>query len=265
MMLVATLNNMAFTVPKTLTLALGSSDASLDSPPLGEFVLGEEDFTVRAFPPPGSAVFLSAPVEVPIPAGQNTVTVEIEIEGADDRVFEETETFTITASVAGVAMSGAVTFAIGDDDERGVTVTPVSSSSVEEENGFFTYRFAVQLNTQPTGNVIINLRESADLSLPPGFTLNAGADGEFTPGDWNVPQTLTLNFVDDPVASPDSRWEIIPSAMGADYTDVDIPPISGVFIDSDERGIRTRLVSSVTTQASVEKTCKTRPTRTMVS
>ena len=233
MTLVATLNNAAFTVPKTLVLALGGGDATPDSAPLGEFdfVLGAEDFSVRVSPLANPAVFLSAPVEVTIPADQSTVRVDIEIVGADDRIDEETEVFMITGSVAGVAMPGTVTFAIGDNDERGVTVIQLGSSNIVETNEIFYYRFTMQLRTQPTGTVIIDLTDN--LVLPPGFTLDAGPsevrfgvamldlddeDFEKLGGHWNVPQTLSFNFVDDEVDSPDdSPWTFSPRAFGADY------------------------------------------------
>ena len=238
MTLVATLNNAAFPMPMTLVLALGGGDASPDSAPLGtlDLDLGAEDFSVRVSPLANPAVFLSDPVEVTIPGGQSTVRVDIEIVGADDLVDEGAETFMIGGSVAGVAMPGTVTFAIGDNDERGVTVTPVGSSDIVEQDTNYVYRFTVRLRTQPTGDVTIDI-DGVDISVPPGFVIDSNDSARFTPANWSMPQTVSVTFLPDDVDSADGPWTITPNATGADYAGIRIASLSGMLFDNDERGV----------------------------
>ena len=166
-------------------------------------------------------------------ADQNTVRVDIEVEIADDRVDEEDETFMITGSVGGVATPGTVTFAIGDDDERGVTVTPLGSSDIVEQDTNYAYRFTVQLRTQPTGDVTIEITD-ANFARPPGFLFDSYSPPKFTPANWNMPQTVVVTFFPDDVDSPDGPWTITPTATGADYTGVPIASLSGMLIDNDD-------------------------------
>src|SRR5690606_13569384 len=79
--------------------------------------------------------------------------------------------------------------AVADD---AVLLSPASLTLIEGASG----SFGVALSTAPTGTVLIDLAAGdASLATP------SPAQLAFTPGDWSVPQAVSVATTDDSVAS----------------------------------------------------------------
>ena len=112
-----------------------------------------------------------------------------------------------TATIAGVTVSvtdddtAGVTVTVTDDDTAGVTVSVTTLTLDEGASATYT----VALNAQPAADVLIRI----DLNnLDVGVDANAGRAGLqafmlFTPGNWNMPQTVKVSAAQDADAADD--------------------------------------------------------------
>ena len=80
---------------------------------------------------------------------------------------------------------------VTDNDTPGVTVTPLSLTIDEG------HTYAVVLNTQPSGNVMVAIRSNNTDVTVPSSTLT------FTMTDWNTEQTVTVTAGQDADAAND--------------------------------------------------------------
>ena len=104
-----------------------------------------------------------------------------------------------------------------DNDMAGITVTPTSGLTTTEAGG--TASFTVVLTSQPSANVTIGLHSS---NLTEGTISTASLT--FTSANWNVPQTVTVTGVNDPVDDGDIAYTIVTApavSSDPDYTDRD--------------------------------------------
>ncbi len=155
---------------------------------------------------------------------QNTQTVRVD--GVDDSIVDGDQAYSIVTSntistdpiymglvVADVAMVNA-------DNDVVATIGPVSGDT--SESGA-SVQFSIVLTAQPSSEVTIPL-SSSDAS-----------EGEVSPSlvvfdtfNWNIPQTITINGIDDGIADGDQPYYIIiepmissdPIFSGADPEDV---------------------------------------------
>ncbi len=140
-----------------------------------------------------------APGSVTFTPGNWNVAQTVTVTGVDDAVVDGNIAYTIVTAAAASTdptYSGFdpsdVSVTNTDDDVAGVTVNPTSGLTTTEAGG--TATFTVVLNSQPTANVTIGLSSS---DLTEGTVAPAGVT--FTPGNWNVAQTVTVTGVDDAV------------------------------------------------------------------
>ena len=134
-----------------------------------------------------------------------------------------------------------------DDDQEGITVYPTSGLMTSEAGGEDT--FQVVLNSQPAAEVTISL-SSSDTSE--GLLVNSN-NLVFTPDNWNISQTVTVEGVDDGGFDGDVVYTIVvdavssdPSYQGIDPDDVEVtniddesdPALAGVTVDPTS-GLRT--------------------------
>ncbi|GMT41654.1 MAG: hypothetical protein IEMM0002_0065 [bacterium] len=140
----------------------------------------------------------------------------------------------------GTAVVNGTIYAAGSDYSSGdvasveawsppyVTAGPISGDTTE---GGGTATFTVQLNGAPSADVSIGVSSSNPLEGTPDiFTLL------FTPGDWNIPQTVTVTGVDDAVVDGDQPYTIILSpAVSTDpgYDGFDPADVSVLNLDDD--------------------------------
>ena len=149
----------------------------------------------------------------------------------DDDAADESVVLTFSINIAKsedkgyTAPSVTLTVEVDDDDTRGVTVdtdplTDGAQSTIEvaedEDDDGNTAEYTLVLHTQPTGNVkitpFIPLEEAHDAARVSGPLT-------FTPGNWNTPQKVTVNGVNDDIDNVfDWRTLFIDHRVeGADY------------------------------------------------
>jgi hypothetical protein len=167
---------------------------------------------------------------------QQTITVT----GVDDAVADGATTYHI---LLGAAASGDPEYAgidpvdvdvtNADNDGPGITVTPVAGLATTEAGG--SASFTVMLDSQPAAPVAIPVASS-----DAGEGVASVASLVFTATDWNVPQTVTVTGVDDPVADGPVAYNVIlDAATSADpnYNDMDAADVAVVNADDDAAGI----------------------------
>jgi len=137
----------------------------------------------------------------------------------------------------GERLSGPATVSITVNDVvdgAGVTITPTSGSTQVSEPGYLegeeaqSDTYTVVLNTAPSANVIITVQPDSQLQVTPSSLT-------FTPGDWSVAQTVTLDAVADQVAEGDHTGTITHSAASADpvYDGIAIAGVTASVSDPD--------------------------------
>ena len=120
-----------------------------------------------------------------------------------------------------------------DNDTAGLTIQPSSGLITTEAGG--TAQYSVQLNTQPLqGNSVSITMQSSDLTE--GVIINPSRRVlTFNPGNWNIPQMVTVQGVDDILADGDQPWEIrfITSSTQPAYHNLTVPALQVTNIDND--------------------------------
>ena len=138
-------------------------------------------------------------------------------DGAIDLDFTSVANKATIAGIEIVPIEGAQVFIIESED----------STLVTEGGNSDTYQ--VLLNSQPTANVTINLQPDGQSSVNQNTLV-------FTPQNWSVPQTVTVNAVDDSNAESFSHPSAIAhtiSTTDAAYSNIDIPNVNLQVIDND--------------------------------
>jgi CSLREA domain-containing protein len=138
----------------------------------------------------GGADYTTSGSVINIPAG--SLTGSLTLTGVDDTLAEGTETIRVEITgVTGGLENGQqqVTATITDDDTAGFNVSAISRDT-SEDGGQAT--FTIRLNSEPTGNVVIDVASS---NIGEG-TVDM-SQLTFTPLDWSKVQTVTVTGVDD--------------------------------------------------------------------
>ena len=157
-----------------------------------------------------------------------TVTVTaLEDEDAGDD--EATVTHSANGGAYGEYVNVAdVPVSVTDNDTRGVTLS--ESNVTVYEGGTGTY--AVQLDTEPTGNVTVTIHDPTD-------NTDVRTDPEtltFGPEDWDEPQTVTVTVQEDDGTGDDGAT-VTHSISGADYAGVSTPDVTINVTDNDNAGV----------------------------
>jgi glucose/arabinose dehydrogenase len=102
------------------------------------------------------------------------------------------------------------------DGELGLVVSPTTLNLVEGGSG----TFAIQLGSEPSGNVTVQIHKTGD--IPPGthnIDISGPAEVTFTPENWDIPQTVTLTATEDEDSEDDTAtFEV--TAPGFDPVEV---------------------------------------------
>ena len=114
---------------------------------------------------------------------------------------------------------------------RGVTVNP-TDLTVAEDGGAATY--TVVLNAQPPAPVTIT-PTTDDPKVATVATAHPNDVLLFGPGDWSIPQTVTVTGVNDAIDNPQNRrgTTIRHRAAGGGYGSVRVAPVSVTVTDDD--------------------------------
>ena len=131
-------------------------------------------------------------LDLTIAAGAMSQSYDFNLVPDDDDVDEDSETISVTGSTTSVTVTGT-TITLTDDDTRGVSVSPVTLTLDEADDGATPAeehkgRYRVELKSEPIDEVSVNI------SVPAGapFTLNA-TQLDFTPSNWSSAQTVTAS------------------------------------------------------------------------
>lgn len=148
------------------------------------------------------------------------------VTGQNDSVADGDQTFLIVTAAASSADGNYNGMAVDDvsvtcvDDETpGVTLGGMFPLQTSESGS--TAFFTIVLDSQPTANVTIGLSSS-----DPGEGVPSVGSVTFMPGNWNFPQSVTVNGVDDFVADGAQNYIIVT----ADATSAD-PNYNGFVVD----------------------------------
>ena len=178
-----------------------------------------------------------------------TVTVT----GVDDSVDDGDVAYALTLAVATTtdakyAALPAQTLPVTnvDDDTVGYLVSP-TSGLVTKEAGGPAVEVVLQLQSEPTGNVVLALASSH----PAEGALAAGQETlTFTPAAWSTPQTLRISGVDDFVADGDVAYTVsIDASRSLDlaYAKLAPPQLSCTNVDNDVKQIVVNHAPNLTT------------------
>ncbi|MDD9856651.1 MAG: hypothetical protein OXU96_01165 [Gammaproteobacteria bacterium] len=108
--------------------------------------------------------------------------------------------------------AGRVAVTVTDDDRGNITITFSESSLTVTEGSNDTY--TAVLDVPPTGNVTVApSAANADLTISPALLT-------FTSGNWNAPQTLTLEVAQDDDGVDEEGNIVVHTASGAEYEGV---------------------------------------------
>ncbi len=176
----------------------------------------------------------------------------VTVSGVDDGSTDGDRTYYIrTQSTSADAeynnLSGGQATIINIDDETpaGVTVSPSSGLTTTEQGGEST--FTVRLNSTPMSDVTLNLT-----SNDPGEGTVSPASLQFDFTNWNAPQSVTLQGVDDNIDDGNIVYTISISAVSGDarYNGLAISDVSATNTDDDTAGISISPTSGLVTTES---------------
>ncbi|MDH5560220.1 MAG: hypothetical protein OEY59_05135 [Deltaproteobacteria bacterium] len=175
----------------------------------------------------------------------------VRITGVDDAVADGNQNFFVNFSAAQSTDSGYsgikpadLTLQNIDNDSAGVMVGTVSGNTTET-GGQAT--LTVSLASQPLGEVKLGVSSS-----DPTEGLVSPSNLNFTPTNWNAPQTLIVSGVDDDLADGNQSYSIVfDNSVSTDMSYQGIKPQAAVLqnIDNDSAGINVSEISGNTTEA----------------
>ncbi|MEG4054705.1 MULTISPECIES: choice-of-anchor L domain-containing protein, partial [unclassified Microcoleus] len=158
-------------------------------------------------------------------ADQTTATISVPIN--NDSLVEPTENLTLTLAnpqngIIGITQNTANLDILTDNDTAGIIITSTGGADVAEGGTSDTY--TVVLQSQPSDLVIVTVDPDNQTNLGAGtgvpLTLN------FTPNNWNVPQTVTIEAVDAQIAEASPHTSAIAhtaSSVDPNYDGAAVP------------------------------------------
>jgi hypothetical protein len=185
-------------------------------------------------PTAGVTITLSPDAQVSTPASVSFTALDwnvpknVTVTAVNDAVAEGAHTGTITHAAAGGGYTGVavanVVASISDNDTAGVTIVQSGGSTSVAEGGA-TDSYSLVLTSQPGANVTIGITPDAQLATV--------ASVVFTPGNWNVPQDVTVTAVDDALAEGMHSGTITHPASGGGYTGVAVGNVVASIADNE--------------------------------
>ena len=181
-----------------------------------------------------------SPVQVIFSSANWNTPQTVTITGVNDDIDDDDQSYTIINSntnssdthfdninVTDVSVTNI------DNDDAGITVSPVSGLTTTEAGG--TGIFTIVLNTEPAANVTIALSSSdtTEGSVSPSSIT-------FTPENWDIPQTTTVTGVNDDIDDDDRPYTIFTAPATSDdlkYSLVDPANVSITNTDNDISGL----------------------------
>ncbi|MXZ82121.1 MAG: hypothetical protein F4Z10_00145, partial [Synechococcus sp. SB0666_bin_14] len=135
---------------------------------------------------------------------------------------------------------GDVTATVVDDDGAGVSIS--ETSATVSEDGATTDTYRVVLVTLPSATVTVTVTAGAGVRVnQSGGTAGSSQTLTFTPGDWNIAQTVTVTGEDDAIDNPNDERTVTISHVAAStdpgYTIADAGRVTVTVTDDDTAGV----------------------------
>ena len=206
-----------------------------------------DNVTVTVIPGDTAAATVN-PASLTFTPGNWNEPQTVTVRGVDDVVAQAADrsvvishTATSTDPVYEGIMIDPVTVTVTDDDGfAGVTITELGGNTEMAEGDSDSYD--VVLMALPDGDVTITTEvRNRDPNTEGDVITLSPASLTFTPGNWNQPQTVTVNAVDDTgfTSRLDAHKATIRhSASGGGYDRVGIRDVEVTVWDRDEFGVR---------------------------
>jgi hypothetical protein len=168
-----------------------------------------------------------------------TVTVTAVDDDVDENPDPHTGQITHVAASPGNPdydglVGGDVIAQVTDDDTAGITVSPDSTSVDVNEAGATSDTYTIVLDSEPIANVDIAIGNVDGQVAPTPPTLT------FTSANWNTPQTVTVNAVDDAIDEAPTHPGIVTHAVtSADllYSPITLADVTATVTDNDTSGV----------------------------
>lgn len=138
--------------------------------------------------------------------------------------------------------SGSLVFTNIDNDNSALSIT---GSGLTTSEGGSTASFTVQLTSQPTANVVVTV-SSVDTTEgtigTPSLT--------FTPSNWSVPQSVTVNGVDDFLDDNNITYQVSLTATSSDSDyNGETASLAVTNIDNDTKGLSITSIAGTVSEA----------------
>ncbi|NJK70588.1 MAG: DUF4347 domain-containing protein, partial [Microcoleus sp. SU_5_3] len=178
-------------------------------------------------------------------AGETSKTITLDVLG--DGAIEPNETLNVTLSnPSGLDATPTITAAVATtaiaNDDVGITINPTGLTTTETGG---KADFTVQLKSPPTADVTIGL--SSDNPAEGTVSTNSLT---FTPANWNQPQIVTVNGVDDLVADGNQNYSIVTAAASSTdplYNNLNPDDVAVTNSDNETPGITVNPTAGLTT------------------
>ncbi len=229
-----------------LTQSGGSTDVSEQGPTTDTY-----DLVLESLPDADVIITVDPDNQVDVGAGAGvaidlTFTVgnwympqTVTVTAVDDSVAEGTHVSIIQHSVTSVdpiyqgAMVSNVTVNILDNDLAGVMIAQSSGYTRVSEGSTVADLYTIVLTSQPLGNVMIRVDPDSQTSVGagPGNPIQL----VFTPANWNTPQTVAVQAVDDAIVEGIHISTISHSSISTDpaYNGIEIANLAVEIVDND--------------------------------
>ena len=165
------------------------------------------------------------PTEATFDVDAETATLLVATDDDERDEADGAVTATITdGAIHRVGDAASATVPVANNDERGVTVIPISLTVDEGSSASYT----VVLNTEPTADVIVEIQvpDNSDITVDQ-------AELTFTADNWNIPQTVAVTAVHDDDAVADDPGTITHTVSGGDYDTVIAADVEVSIVEDD--------------------------------
>ncbi|MCW2961569.1 MAG: Na-Ca exchanger/integrin-beta4, partial [Thermoleophilia bacterium] len=218
----------------------------LDTIPTANVVI---NLDVRGVPVRGDQASLNVTQVTFTPLNWNvaqTITVTA-IDDAIDETDNDQEWIDVTIVSADPAYggfpAGPFSVIVDDNDTAGITMVADVPEAVVEGGATATY--IIKLDSQPSANVVIGIQPAV---APSQQAQTSTSSITFTPLNWNLPQTITINAIDDFVAEGVHTTTIGHTVVSGDlqYNNWTLAPISVKITDNETAAaVQTRTTLNV--------------------
>ena len=194
-----------------------------------------------------------SPISLTFTNSNWNVSQTITISSVDDLLIDGSQTTSITAKINAASDAAFLVLAPENrsvttiDDDLGDFILSDVNGNLREEPPINSVSFTVTLTAQPPSDVIIDF-VSADLSE--AILINSSVT--FSSSNWNIPQTVNLQSVDDIILDDDQTTIItgsVSSSSDASFTGAEDKSVEVITEDNEEVGVIVSLLDNLTSES----------------